>query len=297
MGHYRYWLGGAAAFVLALQGAEPAFAADAAHVQGWTVSRQDSMTCVATPVGQDSIGVVAFGPMFELLISSPDFPRDKASYEVSLAFDGKPPVQAVALGDGGVMEVRLGRGEPARTVAAASRVSVTVAGRTRTFSLRNAAAALDAAARCAGQPVLAQQSDLPPKSIPGAGHWTISEKFPGVSAKACSARAAGDQIDTILMINDVGELLLIGGHPDWATFGGDVPLKLSIDGGEPVALTASTIENLIMVRVTDPALLQRLRSAKTLDWTIPTGHVRGEVAGLGVALDAVARCRAEASKP
>lgn len=274
-------------------------AAGEPQVPGWTVAQDSPPTgqlkiCHASgPTdGRASLSLVAFGPGFLMLVSAPDFPTEKSSYRVSLAFDGKAPVQAVALGENGVIEVRLGTGDPARTVAGASSVSITVEGRTHVFSLRNAALAMDAAARCAGERGLSQQSDAPPKAIAGAGNWTMMRTLPGVAGRACSARITGDQIDTILLLNNDGQLLLIGGHSDWATFGGDVPLQLSIDGTEPVALTANTIENLIMVLIKDPALVQRLRSARTLDWTIPTGHVRGEVAGLGVALDAVKACKA-----
>jgi hypothetical protein len=98
-----------------------------------------------------------------------------------------------------------------------------------------------------------------------------------------------------LLLNNDGDLILIGGHSDWATWGGNVPLQLAINGGAPTPLTAGTAANLIMVLVKDPALLARLRAAKTLDWTIPTGHVHGEVAGLGVALDAAKACKAQAA--
>ena len=87
-----------------------------------------------------------------------------------------------------------------------------------------------------------------------------------------------------------GHMVLIGGHSDWATWGGDVRLQLSIDGTPPVRIAASTANNLIAVLVKDPGLEQRLRSAHSLEWTIPTGRVRGDVTGLGAAFDAVVAC-------
>lgn len=37
--------------------------------------------------------------------------------------------------------------------------------------------------------------------------------------------------------------------------------------------------------------IRKMRDAKTLDWNLPYGHFRAEVAGLGAALDAVIACR------
>ena len=280
--------------------ADPATARAAGEpqVDGWTIVRSDqSRVCVAggPSDGQASLSIAVEGPLFTLMVEAPDFPMAKDSYTVELAFDDKPPVQAPALGDGGVIGVNFGRGEPARILAAAAKVSFTVDGHTHHFSLRNAAAALDAVARCAGEPTLSEQVDAPPAPIPGAPGWTLALTLPGVAGPACMARIAGDQIDTMMVLNRDGDLLLIGGHSDWATWGGDVQLQLAVDDAPPVKLTATTLNNLILTLVKDPQLLQRLRQARTLEWTIPTGDVRGQVAGLGVALDAVTRCHAEAA--
>ncbi len=202
----------------------------------------------------------------------------------------------VTLGYRGLMGINLGRGESARMVATSSRISVTIDGHTHAFSIRNAAAALDAVARCAGQPTLSEDSERPTIPIAGAGQWHLMESLAGVKGRPCAARTAGDQIDTILLLNDSGDLVLIGGHGDWATWGGAVPLQLSIDGAPPATMTASTVDNLILVLIKDPSLVSRLREASFLDWTIPTGHVRGEVARLGVALDAMKACKAEEVK-
>jgi hypothetical protein len=265
------------------------------NVDGWVIQHTDqAMVCVASgsSSGRTQVSIAAEGPLFLLMFEAGDFPQDKDSYEATLSFDGKPPLHVAVLGEGGLISVNVGRGDPAKTVAASSRVAVTVNGITHEFSLRNASAALDAVARCAGQQILAEQNNAAPRPIPGAGQWTIAETLPGYAGRACQARMAGDQIDTILILNDANELVLIGGHSDWATWGGDVPLQLAIDGTTPVTIKASTLNNLILALITEPALVQRLRAARTLDWTIPTGHVRAEITGLGLALDAVRKCKA-----
>jgi hypothetical protein len=202
-------------------------------VDGWTVQHTDqAMVCVASSSsgGQTQASIAAEGPLFLLMFEAKDFPQDKASYDAALSFDGKPPIHVPALGEGGLISISAGRGDPAKTIAASSRVTVTVNGISHEFSLRNAAAALDAVARCAGQQTLAEQSNAAPKPVPGAGRWTIAETLPGYAGRACQARMEGDQIDTILILNDANELVLIGGHSDWATWGGDVRLQLASTG-------------------------------------------------------------------
>ncbi|MGH6955301.1 MAG: hypothetical protein ACREEW_01395 [Caulobacteraceae bacterium] len=262
-------------------------------IGGWTVDRVNGAACVATgPTdGDASLALVAGGPMFMMIATAGDFPQAKTSYIVELSFDGRTPVSAVALGDGGAIGIPLGR-DGVQAVATATRVSIRIAGVVHTFMLRNARAALDAVADCAGEPGLLEQeqSEESPKPIPGAGHWTLLTNLPGIGGRVCSARIKGDQIDTMLLLNRDGQLVLMGGHPDWATWGKSVPLQLSIDGATPVRLTADTVRNLIMVLVKDPNLLRRLRGARSVDWITPTRRVRGDVTGLGVALDAVSAC-------
>jgi hypothetical protein len=275
----------------------PGYAASDQSVEGWAISPGNQgplSVCVASEPSEAHamLSLAAVGPGFEMIVTAPDFPKEKAPYNVTLAFDGKSPVTTVALGDRGVIQILVNRGDSAKTIAAASHISVTVEGRTHDFSLRNAAAALDAVAHCAGEPTLSEQTDEAPTPITGGGNWRLSVTIPGVFSRVCSARIDGDQIDTNMLLNNSGDLVLIGGHKDWATWGSDVPLQLAVDGEPPLAMTAKTALNLITVLVKDPSLVQRLRDAKTLDWTIPTGHVRGDVAGLGVALDAMKACKA-----
>jgi hypothetical protein len=283
------WAPAALALLLAAQ----VRAAEPAPVDGWVVGRADEMSCMASAPNEAdgaSVSLVAQGPMFLMLVSAPDFPKEKRTYAAFLSFDGGAPMAATALGEDGVMGFVLNRTGPAKIVAGASRIAVNVEGHTHTLSLRNAGAALDAAARCAGAPTLSEQVETPPQPIPGAGGWTLIRNVAGLSQRACSARIRGPQIDTILLRNNDGQMVLMGGHPEWATWGAEVPLQLSIDGGPATALKAQSVDNLIAVLVEDPALAKRLRGAHAIEWTIPTGRVRGEVSGLGVAFDAVVAC-------
>jgi len=134
-----------------------------------------------------------------------------------------------------------------------------------------------------------------PQATASAGTWEIQDHLPGVPGRKCTARIKGDQVDTMLMLNNVGSPLLVAGRPDWAELLGDAEAGLAIDGAPPEAVKASLFNNLVMTLVTDDALLQRLRRANTLDWSLPFGHFHAMVSGLGVALDALAVCEKKAA--
>ena len=260
---------------------------------GWTIKHGRPGVCMAKgPLdGRAAFSFVALGPMFSFLIDAPDLPSGDSSYQAVLVIDDGPPMSTVALGRDHIIMVRLGRGESAKMTAAASLIAITVEHHTYRFSIHNAAAALDAVARCAGQQTLSMQVDQPATAIIGAGGWQLYQSMPGVPGDKCSARIAGDQIDTLMLLGKDGRLVLIGGHNNWAAWPGGVPLQLRIDNYLAVQLTAHWLGGMIVVSVTDPSLVERLRGANTLDWTTPTGHVRGGVLGLGIALDAMKKCK------
>jgi hypothetical protein len=292
-------LAGATLMVMAsMAQAASAQPVQAGEVEGWTLMRQggELVTCeISGPTdGQATLVLVAEGPQYLLEVIAPDFPQAMASYPVTLSFDGGPPIPTIGLTRAGVVGINVGRGASARQLASASSVGVTVNGHGHSFSLRNVRLALDAVARCAGVPTLSEQVDQPPAAIPGGGAWRLLVTLPGLTERICSARVAGPQIDTILLLNKTGDLVLMGGRQDWATWAAAVPIDLSIDGADPVHLDGDTVSNLITVLIKDPELVRRLREARVLDWTLPTGHVRGDVAGLGAALDAMKACKAAA---
>jgi hypothetical protein len=259
---------------------------------GWTLMRADpSGDCIVSgPTdGAASLSLLVEGPAFLMMVQSRTYPQGQDSYDVELSFDDGPVSRVTALGKDGILGIGFGD-DQARTLVAATHLTVRVGDEVHTFSLKGAAVALDAASICAGQPTLAKRVEPKTTPIVDGGRWLLSEGIAG--GAGCSAKVRGDQIDTIILVNNDGELVLLGGHSDWSTWGGPVPLALAIDDAPPVHLTATTALNLIAIRVQDAGLLARLRAARALDWTIPTGHVRGEVTGLGAAMDAVKACDA-----
>jgi hypothetical protein len=140
----------------------------------------------------------------------------------------------------------------------------------------------------------AASGDVAPEGtpVPGAPIWVLQPQLPGTE-KSCRVRAEGPEANTTLVINGVGQPVLIVGRGDWRSPGGEAKVSLSIDGGRPAKVKASMVHSLVLVLVSDAGLLKRLRSARTIDWTFPFGHFRTDVAGFGIALDAVSACIAE----
>lgn len=149
--------------------------------------------------------------------------------------------------------------------------------------LLHAFASLAALGFAAG-PAAAQQP------VAGAPGWLLFDHLQGVEGRSCMARTNGPEADTMLIFNNDNVPVLIAGRPDW-DHGGEAEVTLSIDGEAPVTLHGGMALNLVLTLVAEAPLLQRLRVAHTLDWTFPFGRFRANVAGLGIALDAVRACR------
>jgi hypothetical protein len=88
----------------------------------------------------------------------------------------------------------------------------------------------------------------------------------------------------------------VPGAPGWNHEGAEADVTLSVDGAAPVTLRGGIVLGLVLTKIEDPNLLQRLRVAHTLDWTFPFGRFRAAVTGLGTALDAVNVCRPEPAR-
>jgi hypothetical protein len=154
-----------------------------------------------------------------------------------------------------------------------------------TSAFRYAASA--AALAFAAAPALAEE-----RPIPGAGGWSFVDRLPGMDGPVCHARIDGSQVDTMLIVNNDGLPVLIAGRRDWSGMSGEADAALAVDGGAPARLHVFMVNNLVVALIEDDALRQRLRAARTLDWTLPFGRFHAEVTGLGLALDAVAACAA-----
>ncbi len=128
-----------------------------------------------------------------------------------------------------------------------------------------------------------------PEPIPGAGDWMLLR--PSDPHMGCSARVQGAEVDTLLMRNTVGALVLMAGRPEWDSWPTEgFGVTLSVDGAEPVGLKAVQAGSIVMMKIDDPGLAARIQAAKTLDWVLPSGRYHAEVEGLGMAYKAMQAC-------
>jgi hypothetical protein len=276
---------------LLLAGADPARSAEPTAPAGWSLHRVSPAVCyVAGPQdGAAELSLMAEMGQFMLLINAPTLPRAKAEYPVILRLDGGQAIPLTGLGSDAAIGLAIG-GPLAQAIVSAGTVEVTVGAQHFAFTPHDATAALDAAARCAGVPTLAERQSNAPTPIPGGGDWRLVTHLPGAPVNFCSARINGAEVDTMLMINNRGSMILIAGKPEWAAWGGEADITLAVDGAPPVALKANALGNLVLAEISDPALRHRIEAARTLDWRLPNGRFHAEVTGLGVALTALAAC-------
>ena len=267
----------------------------APQVEGWTIAPvADGTACVASGPSEAgaNLRLGARGKSFVMLVVAPDFPTTQASFPATLSFDDRPPETAAAMDFGGSMQFVISPREPTLRLMTSKTVTVTVAGQTHSFPLHNVAPAMDALARCVGQPTIAERTDVPGEPIPGGGAWRLTVTLPNVPRRVCTARVKGEQIDNTLAMSPNGGVSLSAAHWEWPNWGrAMVPVQLSIDGDAPVSLEADPVDNQIVIFLKDKLpLLRRLRAARTLDWTLPTGRAHVDITGLSVARDAVWAC-------
>ena len=124
------------------------------------------------------------------------------------------------------------------------------------------------------------------RPIPGAGEWRMLE-----GDAACSARLEGSQVDTMLMANKDGELVLVAGRRDWKLPPTDQAGTLQADDHPPRKIKGDGVANLILVLIKDKRLYGELRNARQITWSLPVGRFTANVTGLGVAFDASLACQ------
>jgi len=272
------------------------WAAAASAAATWTLdpAKQPGVCTMSGPsAGGAQLGLGTEGPLLWLFLTAAPLPMEQATVTLAIQVDAGPIHQMPVLATSHTAGLSLG-GAAAHDVANASRITIGYQGQTWVFPVAGTAAALDVVARCAGEPTLAERDAAAPKPIVGAGDWKLMDRLPG-AAGYCSARINGQNVDTILMPTNDNVFVLVAGRPDWAAWGGDAEIGLSIDGAPPEQLKANSLQNLVLLKIDDSGRARRLRAANTLDWTLPSGHFHAEVKGLGAALDAIAACQARQS--
>jgi hypothetical protein len=127
-------------------------------------------------------------------------------------------------------------------------------------------------------------------SIPDAGAWKMVRHAPPAPDPPCFARIEGPDVNTSLLLTRTGApIISLGKGREWSFQVQQVAVTASVDGGAPIPLTATLGINLVLIPPS-PELIEQLRRAQVLEWTLPFGRFRGRVAGYDAALAAVKQC-------
>lgn len=126
------------------------------------------------------------------------------------------------------------------------------------------------------QPVLAESSG-----------WEL--RSPTIGAPPCRAVKSGEAVNVQLLRNRNDDLVLIASRSDWEHGGGALQASLSIDDGEPLAIVGYPIGPVFLTLIGGENL-ERLKNAKSLNWSLPWGEYSAEVEGIEVAFSAIGVC-------
>jgi hypothetical protein len=93
----------------------------------------------------------------------------------------------------------------------------------------------------------------------------------------------------MMTLNRTGELMLVVGRRDWR-LSGAFDVTLGVDDAEFAHLQANAFNNLVLLLITNGAVLRRLTAAKDIYWHFPFGQYHASVVGFGDALAWVRQC-------
>jgi len=111
-----------------------------------------------------------------------------------------------------------------------------------------------------------------------------------VNSGGCMARLEGRPANINVGNASEGRVLVAISRGDWNITQARPPVTLAFDGQAPVQLTGVGQGPAVMVVLSDPDQIARLRAARSLDWTLPQGQYRIQVEGISGALDKAATC-------
>jgi hypothetical protein len=136
--------------------------------------------------------------------------------------------------------------------------------------------------------VLIQTSEGNAQTVLVPKGWTLADL-----GSACAARLNGNEVDTMLSINDKDQVLLVAGRRDWSFSAGDVKLTLQFDSQPPRSFAAKRWNNLVLLVLADDKDVVGLRKASSIKWHLPDGDYSAKLHDVGSALDAASACTKE----
>lgn len=123
--------------------------------------------------------------------------------------------------------------------------------------------------------------------------WTITDKL--TASGGCGARLGGEEVDTLLMTNRRGQLLLAAGRPEWDIPPGEVQIGLQIGEAAPKVVKVGKLKNIIFVLMDSDERERELMSAHQLRWYFVSGLLTASVPHIGEAVNALKACQAAQS--
>jgi Tfp pilus assembly protein PilZ len=233
----------------------------------------------------------AMGALLLLTIVSPDFGKEKREEVISLRTKKLGPLQRNALVSDETYGITIDS-EVDRYLLQADPLIVTIKSIDYSFAITNTSSAMDAVRRCVGQPTRAEMQAKKAPAYPVPDGWRLLDD----TGNACTARLDGNEIDTMVSINNSDQVLLIAGRKDWNTWGGNINLTLRFDSEPPRPYSAWVWNNLVMLLLTKDEDVATLRKAFTLKWVLPRGEYSTRINGIAMALDSVTACTKEKRK-
>lgn len=267
-----------------------ALGSDEREPEGWTIERAEgSSSCVVTgpAVREESISIVVNGSTPWLLMSAPEFSEKKEIKPVTLIVGGNRRLELNAQVNRNIYGLILTT-ELEKEIEGLPALTALIDGKTHKFQTPNLGSALDAAFQCAGMGTREDMRAREPRPIPDAGAWVISASMP--PAEGCVVRRNNDEVNTSIVIDEKGQLLLTAGKPSWLAMPALVKIALQIDDGAPVDLQSGAFQNVFVTPLTDPLAVEKLSRAQTLTWYLPNGTYHAPVGGIGNAIDALRAC-------
>jgi hypothetical protein len=147
---------------------------------------------------------------------------------------------------------------------------------------------MDAASKCAGEPTYLETFAHPPADIAQAGDWKLLN--PSHGTNRCSIRLNGAEIDTMMMRNNGGKLIVMGGRGEWAFPASKASITLQIDDSPPKAVDAFVFQNIVMVLLKDDGDQALLAHATDLRWHLSWGDFHAKFTGIDAAIIALDDC-------
>lgn len=106
----------------------------------------------------------------------------------------------------------------------------------------------------------------------------------------CAARLPGKDVDTLIALNNNGQVLLLAGRPKWRIFDSrGIDVGLRIDDSAVHHLEGFAAGSIILVLARKP-IVDQLKHAHDIHWTFPFGKFHAVISGFGPALTWLRKC-------